>query len=163
MTPELRSIKIFPDDRGWFMEGWNAINESNEWVQDNFSWSVAGVLRGLHCQIGNKAQRKRVAVLKGRIWDVIVNPETKKWETYELTPGKFLKVPRHYLHGFLALEDSMVWYKVDAPYDKESERTVLWNDPDLNIPWPSKAYFNNNIIISEKDALGISIKELYGL
>lgn len=150
------------DARGFFSETWHqgrfataGINVA--FVQDNHSLSrERGVIRGLHCQVGPFAQGKLVRCLRGAIWDVAVDaragsPTYGKWVGAELTADNWRQiwVPVGFLHGFCTLEpDTEVFYKVTAPYDRESERGVLWNDPSLAVPWPIGEH---EAILSAKD------------
>ncbi len=153
----------FSDSRGWFSEVYAAGKFAEAGVagpfrQDNQSFSAhAGTVRGLHCQIGARAQGKLVRVLRGRIWDVAVDIRHGS-ATYgrhaaaELSAdnGQQLWVPVGFLHGFVTLEaDTEVFYKVTADYDRDSERGVIWNDPDLALPWPVAP---NAAVLSDKDA-----------
>lgn len=140
----------FGDARGWFSEvysvrNFEAAGIAGPFRQDNQSFSAAlGTLRGLHCQVGKSAQGKLVRVLKGRIWDVAVDirrgsPTYGQHAAAELSTenGRQLWVPVGFLHGFVTLEpDTEVFYKVTADYDRAAERAVIWNDPELNLPWP---------------------------
>lgn len=140
------------DPRGWFAEMFNASQFAaaglpHTFVQDNQSFSVHGVIRGLHYQL-RRPQGKLVRVLRGNIWDVAVDmrrhsPEFGRWSAFELGSGAvdsasdILWIPGGYAHGFLVLSDSAeVLYKVTDTYHPDGERTVLWNDPDLAIDWP---------------------------
>ncbi|MDT7951361.1 MAG: dTDP-4-dehydrorhamnose 3,5-epimerase [Acetobacteraceae bacterium] len=152
----------FGDARGFFSETWSArrfadagLDES--FVQDNQSLSRdRGVLRGLHCQVGPNAQGKLVRCTRGAIWDVAVDARRSsatygRWVAAELSAANWrqLWVPVGFLHGFCTLEpDTEVVYKVTAPYDREAERGVLWNDPTLAIPWPIEP---GAAILSDKD------------
>jgi dTDP-4-dehydrorhamnose 3,5-epimerase len=114
-----------------------------------------GVLRGLHYQNPPVAQAKLVRVIKGAVYDVIVDlrkgsPTYGKWEGFELTANNYLMlfVPRGFAHGFCTLEDYTEFqYKCDNIYTPKSEGAIAWNDPDLNIYWPIE-----NPILSEKDS-----------
>ena len=149
----------FSDDRGFFFEGFkesdffsNGIDK--KFVQDNFSHSVNGVIRGLHFQKAPKAQAKLVTVLKGKIFDVAVDirknsPTYGKWVS-EILSGdthNLLYVPEGFAHGFCVISDEAdVLYKVSNEYSQEHERSIIWNDPKLDIQWPIK-----KPIISNKD------------
>ena len=124
-------------------------------VQDNHSMSQArGVLRGLHCQLDPHAQGKLVRVVRGAIWDVAVDARHGsrtfgRHVAAELSAANWqqLWIPPGFLHGFVTLEpDSEVVYKTTGPYDRESERGVMWNDSDLAIPWPV-----TDVQLSDKD------------
>jgi len=151
----------FADARGFFAETWNkarlaAAGLDVTFVQDNQSRSHKGVVRGLHCQIGDNTQGKLVRVLNGAIWDVAIDIRRSS-PTYgqhvaailSAENGAQLWVPHGFLHGFCALEpDTDVLYKVDAPYDRAAERGVRWNDPGLALPWPLAP---GEAIVSDKD------------
>lgn len=153
--------KIFKDDRGYFFESFNKnVFENNQievsFVQDNQSKSDRNVLRGLHFQTPPFAQGKLVQVIKGAVLDVVVDIR-KNSSTYgeyfkiELTEENktMLYIPPGFAHGFLTLLDETIFsYKCTNFYNKESERSLLWNDEDLKIDWGVK-----NPILSEKDKL----------
>lgn len=140
---------IFEDDRGYFFEKYNEkkfeelTGMNGHFVQDNISKSSYGVLRGLHLQKGEHAQAKLVSCLEGKVFDVAVDlrrnsPTFGKWYGIELTPENKLQlyVPRGFGHGFSVLSETAIFsYKCDNFYNKESEGSVIWNDPDLNIDW----------------------------
>lgn len=151
--------RVFTDNRGYFLETFNKerylkIGLATEFVQDNESKSAKFVLRGLHFQRPPFAQAKLVRVIKGAIFDVAVDirkssPSYGKYISVVLSEDNKhqLYIPEGFAHGFLSLEeDTIVNYKVSAFYNKESEGTILWNDSDLAIDWPS-----DNVIISDKD------------
>ena len=155
----LIEAKSFPDERGFFMETYkesvfkeNGINE--KFVQDNFSHSSKGALRGLHYQKEPMAQAKLVKVIRGEIFDVAVDirkqsPTYGKWvgEILSEKNNKMLYVPQGFAHGFLTLSDDVdVLYKVNNEYSPENDRGILWNDPDIGIDWPNK-----EPTLSEKD------------
>jgi len=139
---------IFTDERGYFFEAWNkaAFAQAgipSEFVQDNQSGSVANVLRGLHFQVPPHAQGKLVRVLKGAVLDVVVDLRRNE-PTYgrhfkirlDNVRNNMLYIPEGFAHGFLTLEnDTVFFYKCTHHYHKESERSIRWNDPDLNIDW----------------------------
>ncbi|WP_108821898.1 dTDP-4-dehydrorhamnose 3,5-epimerase [Dysgonomonas sp. Marseille-P4361] len=156
--------KVFEDERGYFMESFkkNAFEEhigNIEFIQDNESKSVRGVLRGLHYQSGEFSQAKLVRALKGCVLDVIVDlrkssPTFGKHLTIELSEDnkKQLFVPRGFAHGFLVLSAEAIFsYKVDNIYSPANEATLLWNDPALNIDWQID---ENELILSAKDKVG---------
>ena len=155
----LIEAKIFPDNRGYFSENFkesdfvtNGITD--KFVQDNFSHSIKGVLRGLHYQKSPKAQSKLVSVIKGEIFDVAVdirqNSSTYgKWVAEILSEQnhKLLYIPEGFAHGFCVLSDEAdVLYKVNQEYSSEHDRGILWSDKEVNIDWPL-----NDFIISNKD------------
>lgn len=149
--PEVKLIipPRFGDDRGWFSVTYNAQDYAAagieaDFFQDNQSRSEeVHTLRGLHFQAPPYAQAKLVRVVAGRIIDVAVDarkgsPTQGKWVKQELTAerGEQMFVPRGFLHGFLTLEPGTeVAYKVDAAYDRGSDGSVRWDDPDLAIDW----------------------------
>lgn len=142
----------FVDDRGYFVESFNAQRFSaatglqTTFVQDNLSLSHAvGTVRGLHFQRPPSAQVKLVGVAHGRILDVAVDvrrgsPTFGRHVTVELsgTCGQQVYIPEGFLHGFMTLEpETLVFYKVSAFYDRAADGCVRWDDPDLAIDWPS--------------------------
>lgn len=153
---------VFGDDRGFFLESFNEsairdIGIDTHFVQDNHSRSGHNVLRGLHYQI-NQPQGKLVRVVSGRVFDVAVDirrdsPTFGKWVGVELSAEnkRIFWIPPGLAHGFVVLSDSADFlYKATDYYDQKSERTILWNDPDLGIEWP----ISGQPIISAKDAAG---------
>ena len=148
----------FPDDRGFFFESFKESEFlsggiDKKFVQDNFSHSIRGVIRGLHFQKTPKAQAKLVSVLKGEIFDVAVDirknsPTRGKWVSEILSENnhKLLYIPEGFAHGFCVLsEDADVLYKVSNEYSPEHEDGIIWNDPKLNIDWPiSKPIVSSN-------------------
>ena len=154
--------KVFPDARGHFLETYNrrALREAAgidaEFVQDNQSFSVRNVLRGLHYQI-RQTQGKLVQVLSGEVYDVVVDlrrrsPTFGRWAAVELSAAthRMLWVPQGFAHGFLVRsEQALVQYKVTDYYAPEHERTLLWNDPELGIRWPIDAP-----VLNDKDRRG---------
>ena len=162
----------FGDERGFFSEVFVASRLAEKagitlpFVQDNHSLSSqAGVLRGLHCQVAPSAQGKLVRCTRGAIWDVAVDARRGsstygQWAAAELTPENWsqLWVPPGFLHGFCTLRpDTEVLYKVTAGYDREAERGVIWNDPDLALPWPIAP---GQVQLSDKDKLLPRFREL---
>jgi len=153
---------IFEDERGYFFEKYNEkkfeelTGMNGHFVQDNISKSSYGVLRGLHLQKGEHAQAKLVSCLEGKVFDVAVDlrrdsPTFGKWFGVELTPENKLQlyVPRGFAHGFSVLSETAIFsYKCDNFYHKESEGSVIWNDPELNIDWKLPL---NVVQLSEKD------------
>ena len=139
--------KVHGDDRGWFMESFNAATFREHglpelFVQDNHSYSTRGVVRGLHYQLEN-AQGKIVRCTRGRILDVAVDirrgsPTFAKWTAAELTAENrhMLWIPPGFAHGFSVLsEDAEVIYKCTTLWHPDSDRSLLWNDPQLAIDW----------------------------
>ena len=179
MATEIKGLfiiepQIFEDGRGFFLESYNyntfkEIGINNNFVQDNHSKSLKGVLRGLHFQKEEYSQAKLVRVLKGAVLDIVVdlrkNSETfGKYIAIELSEKnrKMLFIPKNFAHGFLTLEDNTeIFYKCDNFYYPQSEAGIIWNDSDLNIDWNLKKYNidENELIISEKDKKNISFKE----
>ena len=166
--------QVFGDDRGWFMESFNqqrfeaALKALNlpipTFVQDNHSCSQKGVLRGLHFQREPYAQGKLVRVVQGKVWDVAVDirPNSKtygEWVGVELSAENktMFWIPEGFAHGFVALEDNTQFlYKTTNYYNKESEGTIIWNDPDLGIEWPINNI--NEVLVSDKDKLADKFK-----
>ena len=155
----LVEARSFTDERGLFMESFKeSIFSDNgikiKFVQDNYSHSVKGVLRGLHYQKNPKAQAKLVMVTRGEIFDVAVDirkgsPTYGKWTSAILSDKnhKLLYIPEGFAHGFYVSSDEAdVLYKVNSEYSPENERGIVWNDPDLHIAWP-----NDKPIMIEKD------------
>lgn len=153
--------RVFPDDRGFFFESYNAADLAAHgltltFVQDNHSKSSRGVLRGLHAQNEPFAQGKLVRVVKGRVWDVAVDlrpgsPTQGKWFGIELSEANrtMFYIPPGFLHGFLTLEDDTEFlYKCTAGYSKVSEVGARWDDPRLAIEWPK---LDVPYLVSEKD------------
>jgi dTDP-4-dehydrorhamnose 3,5-epimerase len=152
----------YVDDRGFFSETWNehrfaAAGVPGPFVQDNHARSAdRGVVRGLHLQIGASAQGKLIRVVRGAIWDVAVDirpgsPTSLQHAAVVLSADNWqqLWIPPGLLHGYCTLEpDTEVIYKVTTPWDRQAERGVLWNDPDLALPWPLAPH---ETILSEKD------------
>ena len=149
--PDVKLIiaKHYVDERGYFLESYkeseffrNGINV--KFLQDNFSHSVKGALRGLHYQKNPKAQAKLVTALKGEIFDVAVDirknsPTFGQWvgEILSEKNHKLLYIPEGFAHGFCVLsEEADVLYKVNQEYSPEDERGIVWNDPQINIKWP---------------------------
>jgi len=165
--PGLLIIKpdVFEDERGYFFETFNkekfAGNIENEFVQDNESSSQKGVLRGLHFQNPPYAQGKLVRVIKGAVLDVVVDirkksPTYGQWNSIVLSEENktMFWVPPGFAHGFLTLENNTIFsYKCTQFYNKESEGSILWNDPILNIDWEI-----DEPILSEKDKIAPEFK-----
>lgn len=156
------SPRIFEDERGFFLEAWNAqqfaekVGSEDGFVQDNHSRSRKYVLRGLHYQLNPMAQGKLVRVVKGAVFDVAVDirassPSFGEWFGIELSEDnmKQLWIPPGFAHGFLALTDPTdLLYKVTEYYSPDHDRSIRWDDPDIGIEWP----IEGDPIISEKDA-----------
>ncbi|HEX3968619.1 MAG TPA: dTDP-4-dehydrorhamnose 3,5-epimerase [Edaphobacter sp.] len=174
-TP-LRDVKLIQprrlgDSRGWFAEVFNQSTFScaglpTHFVQDNQSFSVKGVLRGLHYQF-TRPQGKLIRVLSGHIWDVAVDlrrnsPDFGRWAGFHLktqSPGEqfeILWIPPGFAHGFLVLSDNAeVLYKTTDFYHPAGERSILWNDPTLDIDWPLDDLNGVQPSISSKDTQGV--------
>lgn len=155
--------RVFGDDRGFFFESYNekkfqdAVGYAVDFVQDNHSRSAQNVLRGLHYQI-KQAQGKLVRVVHGAVFDVAVDirrgsPTFGQWvgEILSAENKKQLWIPVGFAHGFLTLTDSAEFlYKTTDFWSPEHERCILWNDPEIDIAWPT----TENILLSDKDKLG---------
>jgi dTDP-4-dehydrorhamnose 3,5-epimerase len=161
--------KVFKDNRGTFAplslkyENSSIIELNKNWVQSNISLNpVKHTLRGLHFQVGDKAQCKLIKVINGSIIDFVVDirpesPEYMSVQTFGMDPNDELLVPRGYAHGFITLEDNtIVQYLVDNDYSPESEGSIYWKEVDIvkNI---LKRY-ENSIIISDKDLITKNFK-----
>jgi len=168
---------VFRDSRGYFCETYNAARYKAagidaDFVQDNESFSMKGVVRGLHWQAAPHTQAKLVRVIRGAVWDVAVDirkdsptfgqhvacylfsPDSEFAKSalhLQPTPAPFLQffVPKGFAHGFVVLEDNTLFsYKCDNLYCKESERGLMFNDPALKIEWPK---LDMPILLSAKD------------
>lgn len=160
--------KVFGDERGFFLETFQAERYISEagitlpFVQDNHSRSSKSVLRGLHFQ-KTKPQGKLVRVVRGQVYDVAVDirkgsPTYGQWEGLILSEENKtqLWVPPGFAHGFVVLSDTADFeYKCTDYYDRSDEGSILWNDPDLDIPWPL-----DNPILSSKDASADRLADL---
>jgi dTDP-4-dehydrorhamnose 3,5-epimerase len=162
--PDVKLVepRVFGDDRGFFMESWNArafaaAGLDATFVQDNHSRSRRGVLRGLHYQIEH-VQGKLVRVVAGEVFDVVVDlrrgsPTFGRSIGVTLSEGnkRMLWVPPGFAHGFLAVSDYAEFlYKTTDYWYPEHERTLLWNDPALRIEWP----LSEAPTLAAKDAAG---------
>lgn len=157
----------FEDDRGFFMESYNQaefaeLGINDKFIQDNQSFSKQGVLRGLHFQTPPKETSKLVRCIRGEIYDVVVDMRKNsenfgKWEGFALSAEnkKMVYIPRGFAHGFCALTDAEVVYKVDEFFSKENDGGIRWNDPDIGIKWPLEVA----PILSSKDAILPYLKE----
>jgi len=160
--------KVFGDARGHFFESYREdLFAQNgipfQFVQDNQSFSTAGVLRGLHFQNSPFAQGKLVRVITGKVIDVAVDirphsPTFGKYEKFVLdaTLQNMVFIPEGFAHGFAAFEDSIFSYKCTNNYNKASEGGIIWNDNDLNIDWGIE-----NPNVSEKDLELPNFKDLF--
>ncbi|MCP3726183.1 dTDP-4-dehydrorhamnose 3,5-epimerase [Paraburkholderia sp. CNPSo 3272] len=168
--PDVKIIepKVFGDERGFFYESFNAREFASEtgvraeFVQDNHSRSVKGVLRGLHYQIQHP-QGKLVRVVSGEVFDVVVDirrssPSFGKWEGVYLSADnkRQLWVPPGFAHGFCVTSESAEFlYKTTDYWFPEFERSLLWNDPALGIEWP----LDGAPQVAAKDAAGRPLAE----
>ncbi len=153
--------KVFGDDRGYFYESFSQREFEEKvckttFIQDNQSFSIYGVLRGLHFQKAPYAQSKLVRVTKGKVLDVAVDIRTGS-PTYghhvavELSDENHrqLFIPRGFAHGFVVLSEEVIFqYKCDNYYNRDSEGAIMWNDPDLGIDW---GIAEADAILSDKD------------
>lgn len=160
--------QVFGDERGFFLESWSAAAFGDaglpaQFVQDNHSRSMKGVLRGLHFQMPG-AQGKLVRVVAGAVWDAIVDlrrssPSFGQWFGIELSAAskRMLWVPEGFAHGFLTLADGTDFlYKCTAPYAPEHEHALAWDDPAVGIDWPLDGVPQ----LSIKDAAGLPLAAL---
>jgi dTDP-4-dehydrorhamnose 3,5-epimerase len=150
----------FHDERGYFYESYNqkrfaANGIPEDFVQDNFSFSTKGVLRGLHFQHNPHGQGKLVRVMTGKALDVVVDlrkdsPTFGQHEKIVLDAdkGNMLYVPIGFAHGFVALEETIFVYKCTNFWNKDAESGIRWNDPKLGIDWGVE-----NPIVSDKDQI----------
>lgn len=161
MTP-----KVFEDERGFFMETFRADcfrSRVGDWffVQDNYSRSTKGTLRGLHYQI-NCPQGKLVSVMQGEVFDVAVDLRRGssyfgRWVgvTLSAESKQMLWIPPGFAHGFYVLSEQAEFsYKCSDYYAPEYERSIIWNDPDIGIDWPIPP--GGELLLSEKDKAGVS-------
>lgn len=146
--PVIIEPRVFGDERGFFMESWNAQAFADAgldlaFVQDNHSRSARGVLRGMHYQLA-RPQGKLVRVTRGRAYDAIVDmrrssPGFGQWTGVELSAEnhRMFWVPPGFAHGFVSLEDGTEFqYKCTDFYDPADEHSLLWNDPTVGVDWP---------------------------
>lgn len=160
---KILEFKVFEDERGFFYESFNkkqlmdALNLTTEFVQDNHSKSHKGVLRGLHYQDSPMAQGKLVRVIHGEVFDVSVDvrmssPTFGQWVGVILSAEnkRQLWIPEGFAHGFYVLsENAECAYKTTNYYSQTHERSIAWNDPNLDITWPLIA----PPIVSAKDSI----------
>ena len=157
---------IYQDDRGYFMESFksNTLIEAGldaSFVQDNQSFSIKNVIRGLHLQVSPYEQIKLVRAVSGKVLDVAVDlrkgsPTFGKHYKCVLDSekGNMLYIPAGFAHGIAVYEDAIFSYKCSAYYHKDSEEGIIYNDPVLNIDWEV-----NDPILSKKDMLFITFEE----
>jgi dTDP-4-dehydrorhamnose 3,5-epimerase len=159
--------EIFRDERGFFAETYKysdfaQIGIKEHFVQDNYSRSIRGVLRGLHYQKNPNAQGKIVQCIKGNVFDAAVDirkgsPTFGQCVSVELSEynNLILYVPPAFAHGFVVLsEEAYVVYKCTREYSQEHDRGIIWNDPSIGIQWPI-----NDPIVSEKDKRHPALKD----
>jgi len=157
----------FSDERGFFLETWNSLRYEKAgilgpFVQDNVSFSKKGTLRGLHFQYP-QSQGKLIQVLSGEVLDVVVDirvgsPTFSQWESYVLSNKNHTQIfiPPGFAHGFCVTSETAVFsYKCTEFYNPESQGSIIWNDPDLNIDWPI-----TEPILSPKDTDCPRLKDL---
>jgi len=167
--PEVKIFKpdVFGDERGYFFESFHAekfaaYGITDPFVQDNESKSQKNVLRGLHYQLEPFAQGKLVRVIQGAVLDVAVDirrnsPTFGKWVSMNLSAeNKWICwIPKGFAHGFVTLEDDTIFtYKCTGVYNKASEASIRWDDPDLNIEWGI-----NEPLLSGKDKVAPLLKD----
>lgn len=176
ISTEIRDLLIikpdvFADDRGYFFESYNKEKFAEKgivtsFVQDNESKSKKGVLRGLHYQRKPFSQGKLVRVIQGAVLDVAVDirigsPTFGNWASIELTGENKLMywIPEGFAHGFLTLKDDTIFtYKCTGVYNKASEASIRWNDPDLAINWGI-----TDPVLSEKDKISPFFNQVFSL
>jgi len=143
--------KVFADERGFFFESFNqrafdaALGHGVTFVQDNHSRSQRGVLRGLHYQLPPHAQGKLLRVVRGSAFDVAVDIRKGsatfgRWVgvTLDAKSHRQMWIPPGFAHGFLALEDDTHFlYKITEYHARDSERAIIWSDPEIGIDWPA--------------------------
>lgn len=167
--PLILEPKVFGDERGFFMESWNAAAFAKAgldltFVQDNHSRSQKGVLRGMHFQ-NPGPQGKLVRVVRGAVFDAVVDlrrssPTYGKWAGVVLSAEnkRMFWVPEGFAHGFLTLEDDTDFlYKCTTPYAPQHEASLAWNDPTVGIEWPLDGLEPK---LSAKDAVGVPLAEV---
>lgn len=171
--PDVKIIEptVFGDERGFFMETWNqkrfeelVTGKSTQFVQDNHSKSKKGILRGLHYQTEN-TQGKLVRVVSGEVFDVAVDirkdsPTFGQWvgEYLSAENKRQLWIPEGFAHGFYVTSDEAEFvYKCTDYYNPSFEKTLLWNDPNINIAWPLNSI---TPFLSKKDEVGINLLDI---
>jgi dTDP-4-dehydrorhamnose 3,5-epimerase len=162
--------QVFGDERGFFFESFNqekfeeVIHKKINFVQDNHSKSIKGVLRGLHYQSPPKAQGKLVRTIQGEVFDVAVDlrqssPTFGKWvgEIISAENKKQIWIPEGFAHGFVTLSDTAEFlYKTTDFYSVDYEQVIRWDDEAIGIQWPLK-----DIFLSSKDKAAKSLKEAF--
>lgn len=167
--PLIIEPKVFGDERGFFMESWNAAAFAQagldlSFCQDNHSRSQKGVLRGMHFQ-NPGPQGKLVRVVRGAVFDAVVDlrrssPTFGKWTGVTLSAEnkRMFWVPEGFAHGFLTLEDDTDFlYKCTAPYAPQNEASLAWDDPAVGIEWPLDGI---EVKLSAKDATGVALADV---
>ena len=175
--PLLITPEFYKDNRGYFYEFWNKdefnklISKEVFFVQDNISFSKKGVLRGLHYQINPYSQSKLISCKKGSIFDVAIDLR-KNSNTFGKYCFEYLNeenknqfwIPSGFAHGFIALSDNTeVHYKVEGLRNVQYERSLKWDDADLDIEWPTLKNKISQVILSDKDSCASSFKEAFKL
>lgn len=163
----LLELDVFGDHRGGFMELYRReryaeLGIAAELVQDNFSWSTRGVLRGLHHQL-RQPQGKLVQVLRGEVFDVAVDvrqgsPSFGRWFGAILSGDNHLQmwIPPGFAHGFLVRSERVDYtYKVTTPYAPVDERVIQWDDPAIGIAWP----LDGVPVLSARDRAGVALRD----
>lgn len=164
--------RVFADGRGFFMETYKKSDFvkagiTEDFVQDNHSFSSKGVLRGLHFQTGSSAQGKLVRVVKGAVWDVAVDLRVGsltfgKWHGVELTQenNRMFYIPPGFAHGFVTLVDNTHFlYKCTAEYNPAADSGIIWNDSDIGIEWP----LTEGLSFSDKDLVLRNFKDFINM
>ena len=177
-VPLLLTPRLFGDDRGFFFESWNQrtfsqalglpLEQAPAFVQDNHSRSAKGVLRGLHYQLPPHPQGKLVRCIVGEIFDVAVDlrrgsASFGEWVGAVLSAENHqqLWVPGGFAHGFLTLsEQAEVLYKTTDFWSKDCERSIRWDDPQLQVAWPLQGLQGIEPLQAEKDASAPLLAEL---
>lgn len=166
---EIIEPKLHKDSRGFFFESYNKkrfseiVGREIDFVQDNHSYSKKSTIRGLHYQTEPFQQEKIIRVISGEVFDVAVDVRTNsktfgEWFGIYLSSQncKQLFIPKGFAHGFQVMSDfAEVVYKASSYYSPTHEKTILYNDSDININWPAKA-----TDISQKDLSGLSLKDI---
>ena len=169
LDPKIVKLKKIKDKRGFFQEVFNKVFLKKHLgfefkvKQMNISQSNEGVIRGIHYQI-SKPQSKLVYVLKGQIFDIVVDlriksPNYGKYKTYYLNEknNSMLFVPKGFAHGFMTLKNhTTVCYFVDEFWYKKYERTLIWNDKEINVKWPKK----KSPLLSKKDSQAMTFRKI---
>jgi len=161
--PKLIHLEPHLDERGLVFEvhrqsRYAEAGIGDRFVQDTYSQSRRGVLRGLHVRVPHE-QAKIVQVLEGRIWDVVVDARpfsdtAGRWAAVELGPARQLYVPAGFAHGFLALEDAAMIYKLSVEWRPGEDRCIAFDDPQLSIAWPEPP-----AMVSDRDREGLSFAD----